>query len=69
MNNVTKVLISYFSRNPDLVNTSHSIKEAVNRLIIDHSNHLLLLALAAASIEQVDWNAIEETFESIKLKD
>lgn len=68
-NNATRILVSHLSHNPGLVNLSCPIKEVINKSILDHSNHLLVLALAAAALDYVDWQAIEETFEAIKNKD
>lgn len=69
MNNTTKILIHHLSANPKLAELPYGIRELVGKLVIDHSNHLLVMALAAAAIEYVDWKVIEETLESIKNKD
>jgi hypothetical protein len=69
MNNTTKILIHHLSANPSVAGLQYNTRDLINKLIIDHSNHLLVMALAAAAIEYVDWNAIEETLESIKNRD
>lgn len=69
MNNTTKILVNHFSKNPGLVELPYDMKDLVNRLILDHSNHLLVMALAASALESVNWSVIEETIESIKSRD
>lgn len=68
-NSATRVLVSYLSANPHLVDSRCSNKDLISNMIIDHTNHLLVLALAAASLEHIDWQEIENTIEAIKSKD
>lgn len=69
MNNSTKILIHHLSANPKLADLPYGTKELVNKLVVDHSNHLLVMALAAAAVEMIDWNAIEEVLEAIRCRD
>lgn len=68
-NSVTKILIHHLSTHPDVTQLPYTTKDLVNKLVLDHSNHLLILALAAAALEDADWNILEEAVGSIKEKD
>ena len=66
-NNITKTLIYFLSLHPELVSKNINSKTVVENLLTCHtpSNHLLVLALASAALQYVDWQAIEETIESL----
>lgn len=65
MNNVTKILVHHLICQPHLADIPISAKELISKLITNHSNHLLVMALAAAALDNADWKEIEDTLEKI----
>lgn len=68
MNNVTKVLVHYIQSNDECCNCTLEAQEIVKNLIVDHSDHHLIMALACSSLENADWEEIASAIESIKNK-
>ena len=65
MNDQTKILIKFIESHKECCKTGQSAKTLCENLVLDHGNHLLVMALAASALKHVDWEELERIIEAL----